>query len=557
MQLREALKLAAVAKKNEARKVSLLCSFEPLHLKTFLQAHLSRRFPEGAPRVETFGYDQLRSALTATSTTLRHFPAFLCLSWEDLHPALSWRGRGRLEAVDIAGESARLQKELKDWISARSGAETYVAVPPLEWLPLLDPVSPMALGPTALAASKNMSSLAETLGVLGARVLGAAGRELNYRDLLQAGFPLTLQDADSLAERFVKAAFPATTRKKALVLDLDETLWSGTIGEGGPEGVACRAEGKGFPHYVLQKFAAKLKAEGVLLAFCSKNNPGDVLPHFDGLDMPLKLSDFSSTRCNWEPKSANLQAIAQELNIGVDSLVLVDDNEAELAEVRQNAPGTTALPTPKDGAGWQRLFVELQELFGAWRVSEEDQLRAASLKARPASSAGGEGYLKDLELKISIDRDAFKNPRCLELINKTNQFNLTGERLSSAEWLSLAQSPDAFCLSAKLKDRFGDFGTVGVIAGSSNGTALVVRHFVVSCRAFGRCVETVLLGELAKDARPWLKGPFKRNGKNEPAERFLIRMGAAGLENGEWKLESAKIREALAQALSQTAAEVA
>ena len=346
-------------------------------------------------------------------------------------------------------------------------------------------------------------------------------------------------------------------------MDLDGTLWSGVIGEAGPQGVHSRAEGAGYSFHVFQKFLVKLKNEGVLLAFCSKNNPEDVLPVFDALDMPLKLADFAAYRCNWDPKSSNLRALAQELNIGTDALVAVDDNEAELAEIRKNLPEAALLGIPREGKDWLALFAELQRLFGAWRIGEEDRLRSAGAPARPRVPAAPVGacdaaHLRELELKLTIDTNAFSDPRCLELVNKTNQFNLTGQRLTQDEWLALAATPGAFCASVKLSDRFGDFGTICVIVGVRDGDGLRICQLVLSCRAFGRRVEILSLAELLnRSSSRWISGPFKSTGKNEPTRMFLTELGCDLAAGEDWRIDAVRLSAAAQTAADQSQALVA
>lgn len=561
MLLRDALRLARTASYDGSR-VALLCSFEPLHLKTYLQAVLAERFPGRTPEVETFGYDQLRMALDATASRLRLFPALLCLSWEDIHPALSWRGRGkdRVEAAALAEGAAKLKEELSLWLRSRQGAETYLALPPARYLPLLDACSPMAMGTLAVEASALMWDIAREASRRGGRLLDLPPCELDYRELLLSGCPLSPERSETIARHFVEVAFPVRLRKKALVVDLDGTLWSGVIGEEGPEGLQYRPDGRGHPFHVFQEFLLKLKNEGVLLAFCSKNNPGDVLPFLDGMKMPLGLSDFSAHRCNWEPKSDNLRAIAAELNIRPDSMVLVDDDPLELAEVGERLPDVVTFRTPREGREWQAFFASLQELFAAWHVSEEDRLRAerlaedrrrtAALAAEPRREGradGGGSYtrLRDLQLEVILTPDAFRDPRSLELVNKTNQFNLTGERFLQHEWAAWAETPGAFCWSAKLRDRFGEFGTVCIATGSLEvGRSIRLRQLVLSCRAFGRGVELVVLSELARrTACEWVRIPLRDTGKNEPARRFVQGLGCRLDLDGHWLLGG---REAVA-----------
>jgi len=563
MQLREAVLTARTATIDSSAKMALVCSFEPLHLTTYMQALLARARPEATPEVVTFGYDQLTDALRETMTTLARFPALLVLSWEDLHPALSWRSRGALAPVaDVAIEDGRrsLAGRLREWVRARGAGESYVMIAPANWIPLLDPAPPMAYGETATAALAAMQDIASAVTILGARVLRTPPLDLNMRDLLSSGCPLTPSGSEALAQAFVAATIRGTERKKVLVTDLDGTLWKGIIGEVGHEGIQHRAEGMGHAYHLYQKFLKKLASEGVLLAFCSKNNEADVVPIFDALEMTLRLDDFAAYRCNWETKSQNIRSIVEEFNVGIDTVVFVDDNPAELAEVRAQLPAVTVFDVPQTGDDWLRLFHDLQQLFYTWGVSVEDRERTVSFsraRARRAfaetsatASVPGDAtdlrHLRHFELRLTLDTDAFPAPRSLELINKTNQFNLSGERIAVADWIEMSQRPTAFCWSGRLEDRFGDFGAIAVVVGDRRPHGeLFVRQFVLSCRAFARGVEqTILTALVRRFSCRVVRGVFRETAQNRPVHRFLTGLGARFLSSGEWVLDADAVREA-------------
>lgn len=568
MLIREALNILQSIRLHGSSKVALLCSFEALQLKTYLQAYLAKEFPGETPAVVTFGYDQLAAGLAQTASSLKKHPVLLCLSWEDIHPALSWRGRGKRSfgVDDLAKEGERLKWTLRQWIESRHGAETYFVLPQLEFFPLLDPCPSSAIGIIALTASVIMWEVAQILSEGSGRLLKLPSSDLNYRDLLLSGCPYSAEFSESIARRFVEVACRKVQRKKALVTDLDGTLWQGIIGEEGFQGVFCKPEGRGYPFYIFQEFLLKLKEDGILLAFCSKNNSSDVLPTFDAMGMPLKLADFAVHRCNWEQKSENLVAIANELNIGLDALVFVDDDEVELAEVKRVVPAVTCFKTPRTGVDWKNLLYALQDLFATWHVGEEDRIRTQTFavnQQRALAQAGTRAiicptnrfaHLKDMGLEVTIQRHAFGDPRSLELINKTNQFNLTGERFSQEEWLTWSEVQGAFCLSARLKDRFGDFGTIGVITGKiTEANTILIRQFVLSCRAFGRGVETILLGSVIEQTGlKCLAGLFKDTGKNEPAGRFLAGLGRAMMPDGSWRVEGAVVEDAYREILTES-----
>jgi FkbH-like protein len=546
MRLNEAMTIVRRATLGETSKLVLVCSFEPLHLKTYLEAHAVERLGVQAPEVVTFGFDALREAFKETSGPLKTQTALLFLNWNDLHPALSWRARGGLGPVvgqEIEEDGEGLAALLAQWLEARGGAETYVLLPPAAWFPLLDAVVPEAIGPTRRAADGVVARIAEVVGQGGGRLLAIEPQELNLRDWLSSGCPLTVDDSDAVAAGVV-AAIHRRPRKKCLVVDLDDTLWHGVIGEVGVEGIHCGDHGRGYPFFVFQKFVAKLRREGVLIAFCSKNNWSDVEPVFTGRGLPLAIADFAAYRCNWEPKSANLSAIARELNIGLEAIVYVDDSRAEIAEVTAVHPAVTAIVTPDSGAGWLALFHDLQRLFFAWSVSNEDRLRHETFaanrtrsEAEPLPADGSLSHLYDFGLKVTIDPNAFAADRPLELINKTNQFNLTGERISTSDWLEWRADVDAFCFSARLEDRYGDYGTIAVATGRRAEGAAELRQVVLSCRAFNRGVERVLLHVVCEILRvDRMAGPFVETGKNAVARKTLEELGCRWNGGGRWEL---------------------
>ena len=568
MLLRQALALLRSARYSDDRQLSLLCSFEPLHFKTYLQAFLAERVPGGVPRVTTWGYDQLDVGLQESSHALRVHPALLFLSWADLHPHLSWRTRGPLALPtpdELRTRADDLRARLVKWLEARAGADSYVALPPLAWLPSSDHVAPGALGPDAVSVPATLWAVVAEIARKGCRVLDLPVTTLNWRDLLGAGCPLTVEESERAARRAVDLIYPPEPRRKALVVDLDGTLWHGVIGEDGPERIAYGPEGLGFPFHVFQKFLVKLKHQGVLIAFCTKNNPEDVLSVFDRLGMPLSLGDFAAYRCNWESKTDNLRAIAGELNIGLDAVVCVDDNPAELAEIASTLPQVRGFGTPRTGPDWLQLFEALQRCFATWRGGDEDRARTASFAAERSRTTalsasavsvepGSLTHLRGFDLELTVRQDAFGDPRSLELINKTNQFRLTGERWSAAEWLRKQETPGSVCLSARLRDRFGDFGTILVLVGTIGPDRCAeLQEFVLSCRAFGRGVEAAALEYLCRSAGvACVSGRFIDTGKNAPAARFLRSLKCEWTDGGRWRLTRPVIEASAKDVLDET-----
>jgi len=294
--------------------------------------------------------------------------------------------------------------------------------------------------------------------------------------------------------------------KKCLVLDLDNTLWGGILGEDGITGIKI---GKGDP--VSEAFSdfqhrlKSLKQRGVILALCSKNNQDDVVEVFsEKNDMPLSMDDFAGVRINWNMKHENISEIADELNIGLDSMVFIDDNPAEISLVKQMIPEVTSLLLPS--ASEQITdFVDSIPLFEKRRVIESDRNKTkqytdnrkrVGLKDRALKL---DDYLRSLGTNVSLRPvEPGDLPRIHQLFTKTNQFNLTTIRYSLKDIESLLESEgvDLWCYS--VDDTFGDLGLVGLLLVRRHQNSAEVDSFIMSCRTMGRGVEIAILNWLKK-----------------------------------------------------------
>jgi FkbH-like protein len=308
------------------------------------------------------------------------------------------------------------------------------------------------------------------------------------------------------------------------------------------------------PRRALQEFMAGRGRAGMLLALCSKNNEEDVVETFVAHpEMPLRLADFAARRVNWEPKSANLASLAEELDIGLDSFILVDDSAKECTEAQAGNPEVLALALPAQAEEIPK-FLEHVWAFDQARVTEEDRRRPElyaqrAERARAAkASANLEEFLASLQLEIAIGAmEPGQLERVAQLTRRTNQMNASCVRRSEAEIQALIAS-GAECLTVSVKDRFGSYGLTGVILYRCQGAALVADTFLLSCRVLGRGVEhrmVARLGELATErglAR--VEIPFVASGRNRPAGLFLESLAGAG-PDGVFRMtasEAAKVR---------------
>ena len=317
---------------------------------------------------------------------------------------------------------------------------------------------------------------------------------------------------------------------KVIVLDCDNTLWNGVCGEVGPHGVRLD------PAYrALQSFMALQIQAGMLLCLCSKNVEEDVFAVFEqNEDMVLRQADLAAWRINWEPKSANLRSLAEELNLGIDSFVFIDDNPIECAEVSSACPEVVTLQLPREQDRIQAFLRHIWPLDPR-TVTAEDRKRAEHyrLNARRerlrSSTKSLEDFLRTLDLRIDIrEPEASDFARLSQLSQRTNQFNATSIRRTEAEIASILDADAYRGLTVRVSDRFGDYGLVGFALYATAGDILKIDSFMLSCRALGRGVEHGMMQHLGRIARErglsLIEASYTRTSKNKPIFDFFERV---------------------------------
>ena len=318
---------------------------------------------------------------------------------------------------------------------------------------------------------------------------------------------------------------------KVIALDCDETLWRGICGEDGPNGIVVDP-----PRRALQEFMVAQHDTGMLLCLASKNNLADVLDTFRmNPAMPLRLDHFTAWRINWEPKASGLAELAQDLELSLDSFILVDDNPKEVSEVEAGHPEVLGLALPPESTEIP-AFLRHIWAFDHLRVTEVDQARTAlyaqqferSRARREAASL--EEFLASLRLEVQIAPPlAGDLARAAQLTQRTNQMNFTTIRRTESEIQSLLASGEIECRVVHVRDRFGDYGLTGLMLFRAEGDKLVVDTFLVSCRALGRGVEHRMLADLGRIAAERglaaVEFPFERTQSNLPALLFLESVG--------------------------------
>ena len=324
---------------------------------------------------------------------------------------------------------------------------------------------------------------------------------------------------------------------KCLVLDLDNTLWGGVIGDDGLEGIVL---GQGSPggeaFLAVQQHALELSRRGVILAVCSKNDEANALLPFEKHpDMLLRRGDISCFVANWQDKASNIRAIAERLNIGLDSLVFLDDNPFERNQVRQALPAV-GVPEVPDDPGLVPFCLADAGYFEAVSVTADDlkrreQYAANAERARLKEDAGDiSSYLASLAMRMPWHRfRPVDHERTVQLINKTNQFNLTTRRYTSADVQAVADDERAVGLTFRLVDSFGDNGIIAIVIARVDGAEAVIDTWLMSCRVLGRGVEAatldVLVGEVARLGATSLVGEYLPSEKNGMVRDHYVKLG--------------------------------
>ncbi len=326
--------------------------------------------------------------------------------------------------------------------------------------------------------------------------------------------------------------------KKVLCTDLDDTLWGGIVGEDGPEGVATGAAFPGVCYLAYQKYLKQLAARGVLLAVVSKNNHADAAECFKlrCADLALTLEDFVGVKIGWDDKAASLRALAQELSLGLDSFVFVDDNPVECAAVRSQLPEVLVVEAPRNEP-WKLVpMVASLGAFDTLAITEDDRNRVDDYRAQArraeleSSASSREEFLATLGIECTI-LSALDAPlsRSAQLIAKTNQFNLTTRRHSAGDIERIAQKPGNQALALRVRDRFGDAGVVGIALCEMEGDTCRIDTFLLSCRVIGRGIESMLLWQIARQAKAdgaaRLAGEYISSAKNQLCKDFYASHG--------------------------------
>lgn len=434
---------------------------------------------------------------------------FLILPW-DLAPETDWRsGIGQaIDDVEIV-----LERADKKMLSISERTNTCVFYLPAPIPPLFSKSSKRDYLETELAsiAIKN-----------GARLLPQSVFSLSA--YFASGSPISGEALSGIAEEIIEAfIIPTSQSFKVLVTDADNTLWSGIVGEDGVRGISGQPEGQSFRHFVYQTLLKRLKANGILLAIVSRNDEDLVYSALESDHFTVGPDDFVSIHADYGAKSEQIEKLSTNLNLSTDAMVFVDDNPIELAEVRSSLTSVQCLEFPKRDEDLPQFLYRLARFFDRTKISTEDSARTEMYRRRAVTSLVDpqkiEEFLRDLKMVVTVHDRTYRDwTRALQLINKTNQFNLNGRRLENSDIVGVLNNGGRL-LTATLTDRFGSHGEIIACLIDQGGTVI---SFVMSCRIFLRRVEYVFVMWLLE--RKWYSELFfqyKRTERNEPLRQFL------------------------------------
>lgn len=333
---------------------------------------------------------------------------------------------------------------------------------------------------------------------------------------------------------YIKAALGAN--KKCIVLDLDNTLWGGIVGEDGFEGIKLGKTPPGNAYVEFQKRLLALHKRGIILAINSKNNVDDALQVIrKHPDMVLREEHFASMKINWNDKLTNMKEIATELNIGLDSIVFFDDDPVNRDLISMGLPQVLTVDLGEDPVNFASILMEMND-FDLLQITEDDVKRGQmyladkNRKSLLESATNLDDFLKQLDIKIEMKTaEEFSIPRISQLTLKTNQFNLTTRRYQEEEIRAFANDKKMLVGCAQVKDKFGDNGITGVYIVKKENSEWIIDTFLMSCRIMGRGIENGILSAILEDAKKQgvkkVKAIFIPTAKNQPTENFLSDYG--------------------------------
>jgi FkbH-like protein len=511
-------------------------------VQTFLAAHLQTALPGRRVEIQTGLYGDLAGTLERANPI---DAIAIAMEWPDLDPRLGYRslgGWGPAEERDIVAQVRASLQRIGSGIERLKGIPVAISTPTLPPAPAFHTAGWEA-GACELELEQAVAGFASSVvtrpltSVVNMRRLledSPVNQRFDLKSEFATGLPYTLPHSDRVAQalaRLIQRPAP----KKGLITDLDDTLWKGLVGEVDAEGVSWDLAGHSQVHGLYQQLLRALAASGVLIGVASKNDPAVVERAFSRRDLLLPKENVFPIEVHWDAKSKSAGRILKAWNVAADSVVFVDDSPMELAEVKAAWPEMECLLFPgKDPNQAERFLRTLRDLFGKSHVGVEDALRMESLRRSAefrseAEQPGGapEQFLAQASASVTVEfNPPASDTRVLELVNKTNQFNLNGRRYTETEWHRQLDRAGAFSAAVSYEDKFGRLGKIAVLCGRQQDGVVDLTAWVMSCRAFSRRIEDrcleILFDKFGVEEIRFQFEPTPRNGPtSEVFERYL------------------------------------
>lgn len=500
----QALKVIKNTANDKSESRSITCSVNIDPLIHFLRANMIQSY-DADLLISTNEFGTLKQHLISNTHNDREI--LFLFPW-DLIESLNWR-------TGITSLDAEYQNELNQnfqLIDKQSFQEIFYFSAPL---------------PPIFLNANERESLTSELKMLASK-LGSTiiDNGICLKNFISNGCPFDNLCLDETAKEILLALNISNNEaKKIIITDLDETFWKGVLGEDGLDGISAETDPSSHIHFVYQGYLKILKERGILLAICSKNDLDLVEEALRTKPFLVKHEDFVAIKASYERKSIMIRELSKELNLGLEHFVFIDDNPVEVNEILEYLPEVNTFLFPKDLNGLNKIFTELEVKVATSKITAEDKNRTKMYKNIVQTSHDLKNeiidlsdYLQSLKMQVTIhDRSKDDNQRAIQLINKTNQFNLNGIRRDEKEVLEIIKNGGNL-YSASLSDKNGEHGEVISILIDSTNTAL---SFVMSCRVFQRDLEYYFLRYLLKNVTPKLKIIFKSTERNKPASMFI------------------------------------
>jgi FkbH-like protein len=537
---------SALAKMEPGKlEIAVTGSMTAQPLEPFLGANLVARGL--SPAIQFGPFNQVRQVCRDHEAVLGAEPDAIVLLWrlEDMYLDVLSRGLDDAGALDELFRDVReLARDVFD-LRRRFRGILIVSNPPFPSTPLFD-LRDITRAGTAMEIFRAVSSLwrAEITRIEGVRQLdleallihAGARHAHDSRTWLLYRQPYTEAFWCDIGEALARLiAAEKRSGKKCIVVDLDNTLWGGVIGDDGLEGIQLGDDFPGKAYRDFQRHLLALKKRGIVLAVASRNHPDQVYEVFERHDaMILARTDFAVFEIHWESKVDSIRRIAEKLNLGLDALVFVDDNAKETGEVRERLPQVTCILVPEELADLPALLAGT-DLFDSHAITDEDRRRTEMMVAdqqrvKSREIMSEQDFLRSLDLGVNVFAAARQHiNRITQLINKTNQFNLTTIRRTQREVEELVSMPDTLVLGMDVHDRYGDYGLVGVAILRKRNLTCSIDTLLMSCRVLGRGVEDAFVASLAHGARTLactkLRGRYVSTPRNGLVKDLYSRLG--------------------------------